>query len=66
MTSRIEAEEAVVWEVCPYLRRDRGPYLQCPRWETAPTDEGLAQRGCFALAHEVVMICRTGNPWGRA
>lgn len=88
-----QAEEEVVWQVCPYLRRNE-PYWDdgdgckhCPRWEVmGPTEEGglmhrlavlldddenaeppeeAVQRGCFALAHEVVMICRTGNPWGR-
>ena len=60
-----DAEEQMVWRICPYLRPSGDDCLKCPRWTFDPAHDWV-QRGCFALANEVVNIAQTGNPWRRA
>jgi hypothetical protein len=61
-----DADPELIWRICPYLRlRTDEPCHRCPRWEK-DRDHDWVQRGCFALAQEVVNICQTGNAWRRA
>lgn len=48
-----EPSDAMVWEVCPYLR-NLEPCQQCPRWKDSAY--GLEQCGCFGLAAEACRI----------
>ena len=56
----ITDRDAVVHEICTHLRRDREPCLRCPEWEDS--HRGRCQRGCYALAEELMNIARTGHP----
>lgn len=55
-----DADEATVWRVCQ-AQRDDLVCKRCPRWEDS--HRGKVQRGCFAVANELVNIVQTGNPW---
>jgi hypothetical protein len=55
-----DADEATVWRVCQ-AQRDDLVCKHCPRWEDSHC--GKVQRGCFAVANELVNIVQTGNPW---
>lgn len=59
----VEADDELIWRICPYVRGNGDDKCdRCPRWEQHKRF-GQVQRGCRALAEEVVNICQTGNPW---
>ena len=52
--------DAIVHAICPYLR-NLEDCKGCPEW-LDDERHGQVQRGCYALAEEVMNICQTGHP----
>lgn len=54
--AQAEPPSAMVWAVCPWMRRgDESRCMHCPQWEVDP-DYGQVQRGCYGIAAEVCRV----------
>lgn len=57
MYAQREPSDAMVWEVCPYLRQHAKDMRchGCPREEVDP-DHGPVTRGCYLMAREACRV----------